>query len=103
MSLVLFQCLALLSPFPLGLVRCRQRLAFLLLSKLGIGVVLPNGLEQKTRAVFDLARGLAALEEVDFFTDIVQEGHLRILNGLCRPLLLIHITKALLPNIPRIV
>ena len=48
------------------------RLTLLLLNKFGIGVVLANGLEQKTRTVFDLAGGLAALEQVDFLADILE-------------------------------
>src|SRR5262245_9678410 len=47
-----------------------------------IGVVLANGLEQKTRAVFDLARDLAPLQKVDFLTDVLDKGYICILTRL---------------------
>src|SRR5262245_30543733 len=78
-----------------------SHLTLLLLNKFGIGVVLANRLEQKTRTVFDLAGGLTALEQVDFLADILNKRLVRISSRIIGPHFLIHVTKALLPDPPR--
>jgi hypothetical protein len=70
---LLFLCLFRLLPY-------RRSLTLQLVHEFGIGVVLTNGLQQKTRAVFDLPRDLAPLQEVDFLTDIPDKGHVCILT-----------------------
>jgi len=51
------------------------------LAQIRVRVILTNGLEQKTRTAIDLAGGLLSFEQVDFFTDVMQEGFFHILPG----------------------